>query len=49
MDTNFTKLFLLLHVHPLLGSGLLNTFPQKQTRGTIGCLLLGNEAINTRP
>jgi hypothetical protein len=31
---------------PLLGNGSLNTFPQKQTRGTIGHLLLGNGAVN---
>jgi hypothetical protein len=37
----------LLHVHPLPGNGLLNTLPQKETRGTIGRLLLGNEAVNT--
>jgi hypothetical protein len=29
----------------LLGNGSLNTFPQKQTGGTIGHLLLGNGAI----
>jgi hypothetical protein len=37
----------MLHVQPLLGKGLVNTFPQKQTRGTIGRLLLGNEAVIT--
>jgi hypothetical protein len=31
---------------PLLGNGSLNTFPQKQTRGTIDDLLLGNGAVN---
>jgi hypothetical protein len=31
---------------PLLGNGSLNTSPQKQTRGTIGHLLLGNGAVN---
>jgi hypothetical protein len=31
---------------PLLGNGSLNTFPQKQTRGTNGDLLLGNGAVN---
>jgi hypothetical protein len=31
---------------PLLGNGSLNTFPQKQTRGTTGDLLLGNGALN---
>jgi hypothetical protein len=36
-----------LHVYPLLGNGLVNIFSQKQTRGTIGCILLGNEAVNT--
>jgi hypothetical protein len=40
---------ILLHVHPLLVNGLVNTFPQKQTRGIIECLLLGNEAVNTDP
>jgi hypothetical protein len=37
----------LLHVHPLLGNGVLNTFPQKQKRGTVWRLLLGNKAVNT--
>jgi hypothetical protein len=31
---------------PLLGKGSLNTFPQKQTRGTMGDLFLGNRAVN---
>jgi hypothetical protein len=31
---------------PLLGNGLLNTFPQKQTRGTVGDLVLSNGAVN---
>jgi hypothetical protein len=31
---------------PLLGNGPLNTFPQKQTRGIVGDLLLGNSAVN---
>jgi hypothetical protein len=31
---------------PLLGNGSLETLPQKQTRGTIGHLLLGNGALN---
>jgi hypothetical protein len=31
---------------PLLGNGSLNTFPQKQTRGTVGDLLLGNGTLN---
>jgi hypothetical protein len=31
---------------PLLGNGSLNTFPQKQTRGTIGHLLIGKSAVN---
>jgi hypothetical protein len=31
---------------PLLGNGSLNKFPQKQTRGTIGHLLLVNGALN---
>jgi hypothetical protein len=39
----------LLHVHPLLGNGVLNTFPQKQKRGTIGRVLLGNKAVNKLP
>jgi hypothetical protein len=29
-----------------LGIGSLNTFPQKQTRGTMGDLLLDNGAVN---
>jgi hypothetical protein len=32
--------------HPLLGNGSLNTLPQKQTRRTIGDLLLGSGAVN---
>jgi hypothetical protein len=32
--------------YPVLGNGLLNTFPQKQTCGTIGDLPLGNGAVN---
>jgi hypothetical protein len=32
--------------YPLLRNGSLNTFPQKQTCGTIGDLLLGNGAVN---
>jgi hypothetical protein len=31
---------------PIPRQRFLNTFPQKQTRGTIGNLLLGNGAIN---
>jgi hypothetical protein len=31
---------------PLLGNGSLNTFPQKQTRGTIRHILLGNGVVN---
>jgi hypothetical protein len=31
---------------PLLGNGSLNTFPQKQTRGTIGDIFLGNGTVN---
>jgi hypothetical protein len=31
----------------LLGNGSLNTFPQKQARGTIEHRLLGNGAVNT--
>jgi hypothetical protein len=31
---------------PFLGNGSLNTFPQKQTRGTIGHLLLGKDEVN---
>jgi hypothetical protein len=27
---------ILLHEHPLLGNGLINMFPQKQTHRTIG-------------
>jgi hypothetical protein len=33
----------------LLGNWSLNTFPQKQTRGTVGDLLLGNRSLNTFP
>jgi hypothetical protein len=40
---------ILLHVHSLLDNGLVNTITQKQTRGTVGRLLLGNEAGNTHP
>jgi hypothetical protein len=36
-----------LHVCPLLGNGLVNTFLQKQTCGTVGQLLLVNGAVNT--
>jgi hypothetical protein len=32
---------------PLLGNGSLNTFPQKQTRGAIGDLLLDNGAAHS--
>jgi hypothetical protein len=32
---------------PLLGNVSLNTFPQKETRRTIGHLLLSNAAVNT--
>jgi hypothetical protein len=39
----------MLHVHPLLGNGLVNTLPQKKMRGTIGRVLLGDEAVNTHP
>jgi hypothetical protein len=35
------------HVYPLLGNGLLNTFWQKQTCGTVVCLFLGNGPVNT--
>jgi hypothetical protein len=38
---------IVLHIHPLLGNGLVNTFPQKQTRGTKGRLFLDNVAVNT--
>jgi hypothetical protein len=34
-------------VYPLLGKGSVNTFPQKQTRGAIGRLLLGNGPVTT--
>jgi hypothetical protein len=40
---------ILLHVHPSLGNELVNTFPQKQTRGAIGRLLLSNETVNMHP
>jgi hypothetical protein len=33
----------------LLDNGSLNTFPQKQTLGTIGDLLLDNGSLNTFP
>jgi hypothetical protein len=31
---------------PIVRQRVANTFPQKQTRGTIGDLLLGNGAVN---
>lgn len=40
------KLKILWRVWPLLGNGPLNIFTQKQTRWTIGGLLLGNGALN---
>jgi hypothetical protein len=36
-------------VHPLLGNGLVNKFPQKKMRETLGRLLLGTGAVNTYP
>jgi hypothetical protein len=39
------SLIILWRICPLLGNGSLNTFPQKQTRGTIGHLFLDNAHI----
>jgi hypothetical protein len=46
---DFVQNKILWHVNALLGNGVLNTFPQKQTRGKIERLLLGKEAANTFP
>jgi hypothetical protein len=35
------------HIDPLLGNDSVNIFPPEPTRAKIGCLLLGNGAVNT--
>jgi hypothetical protein len=40
-------IFVLWRVYPVLGKDSVNTFPHKQTRLIIGCLLLGNRSVNT--
>jgi hypothetical protein len=42
-----SSLILLWCIDPLLGNDSVNTFPQEQTRATIGSLLLGSGSVNT--
>jgi hypothetical protein len=46
-DRKFSRsLIIFWRIFPLLGNGSVNTFPQKQTLGTIERSLLGNGPVN---
>jgi hypothetical protein len=46
MITNWRVLIILLHVHPLLGNGLVNKFPRRQYLGKQSFVRLRNNPNN---